>query len=200
MTERFRFFVFSSRDPRLGDFRTPFVEALRQQYETYYIKIGRHCSMSGPVKMETSLPQLLLFFWRLRRDDVLNIYFNSTDNAFPLLTALLRLISPRGVWCWDMYEELRYESIGLQRLRLSLALKILQLNSDIILCAAPTLLELFPKARYLGLASHILPLPRNAKRTNEVLVLASFDDRCDFNFLSKLATLCPELSFTFTGA
>jgi hypothetical protein len=199
MMLRFRFFVFSSRDPRLGDFRTPFVEALRQQYETYYIKLGRRCIVSGPVNMEMSLPQLLLFFWRLRRDDVLNIYFNSTDNAFPLLTALLRLISPRGVWCWDMYEELRYDSTGLQRLRLSIALKILQSNSDIILCAAPPLIELFPKALYLGLASHILPLPRNAERNNEVLVLASFDDRCDFNFLSKLATLCPETQFHLYG-
>ena len=38
MTERFRFFVFSSRDPRLGDFRTPFVEALRQQYQNVSYK------------------------------------------------------------------------------------------------------------------------------------------------------------------
>jgi hypothetical protein len=199
MTQRFRFFVFSSRDPRLGDFRTPFVEALRQQYETYYIKLGRHSSMSGPVKMEMSLSQLLLFFWRLRRDDVLNVYFNSTDTSFPLLTGLLRLISPRGVWCLDMYEELRYESTGLQRLHLSIALMILRSISDIILCSAPTLIELFPKARHLGLASHMLPLPRNAERTNEVLVLASFDDRCDFNFLSKVAVLCPETQFHLHG-
>jgi glycosyltransferase involved in cell wall biosynthesis len=200
MTQRLRFFVLSSRDPRLGDFRTPFVEALRQQYETYYIKLGRHSSMSGPVKIGMSLPQLLLFFWRLRRDDVLNVYFNSTDTSFPLLTGLLRLISPRGVWCFDMHDELRYDSTGLKRLHLSIALMIVRSVSDIILCSTPTLIELFPKGRHLGLASHVLPLPRNAERTNEVLVIASFDDRCDFSFLSKVAALCPETQFHLHGA
>lgn len=200
MTQRFRFFVFTCRDPRLGDFRIPFVEALRQQYETYYIKLGLHCSMSGAVKAEMSLPQLLLYFWRLRRDDVLNVYFNSTDTSFPLLTGLLRLISPRGVWCLDMYEELRYGTIGLQRLHLSIALMILRSFSDIILCSAPTLIELFPTAQHLGLASHVLPLQRNAERTNDVLVMASFDDRCDFNFLSKVAALCPGTQFHLHGA
>jgi hypothetical protein len=200
MTQRFRFFVLSSRDPRRGDdFRTPFVEALREQYETYYIEVRRHPSISGPVKMEMSLPQFLLFFWRLRRDDVLNVYFNSTDTSFPLLTGLLWLISPRGVWCLDMHDELRYEATGLQRLYLSITLMILRSLSDIILCCAPTLIELFPKARHLGLASHMLPLPRNAERTSEVLVLASFDHRCDFNFLSKVAVLCPETQFHLHG-
>jgi hypothetical protein len=199
MTRRLRFFVFSSRDPRLGDFRTPFVEALRrQQYETYYIKLGRRSSMSGPVNMEMSLPQLLLFFWRLGQDEMLNVYFNSTDTSFPLLTSLLRLICPRGIWCLDVYDELRFESEGLQRLHLSIALLILRLNSDIILCAAPTLLELFPKARHLGNASHVLPLSRNPQSTSEVLVFG-FDDRCDFNFLSKVAALCPETQFHLYG-
>jgi hypothetical protein len=199
MTQRFRFFVITNRDPQLGDFRRPFVEALSQQYQTYYIKLGRRCSISGPVKMEISLPHLLLFFWRLRRDDVLNVYFNTTDTRFPLLTALLRLISPRGVWCLDMYEELRYESTGLERLLLSIKLMILRSFSNIILCSAPNLIELFPKGRHLGLASHMLPLPRSAEGANEVLVLAAFDDRTDLNFLSQVAALSPETEFHLHG-
>jgi hypothetical protein len=99
-----------------------------------------------------------------------------------------------------MYEELRYGTIGLQRLHLSIALMILRSFSDIILCSAPTLIELFPTAQHLGLASHVLPLQRNAERTNDVLVMASFDDRCDFNFLSKVAALCPGTQFHLHGA
>ena len=45
--ERFRFFVFTCRDPK-SDFRLPLVDALRHHYETYYIWLRRRPIVSGP--------------------------------------------------------------------------------------------------------------------------------------------------------
>jgi hypothetical protein len=199
MTQRLRFFVFTCRDPQTEDFRLAFVEALRQHYDTYYIRLRRRPIITGPVEMKMSLTELLSCFWRSRHDGVLNVYFNSTDTSHPFLSAALRLISPRGVWCFDMCDDLLLESTGLHRLRLWIALKIVRALSHIVVCSAPTLTELFPEAQHWGNASHILPLPRNTPRRNEVLIFASLDDRFDFDFVSKLADLCPSTPFHLYG-
>jgi hypothetical protein len=198
MTQQFRFFVFTCRDPQ-EDFRIPFIEALRQQYDTYYIRLRRRPVISGPIAATMSLWQFLLYFWRLRQDDVLNVYFNSTDTAFPLLSILLRLISARGIWCFDMHDDLLYEYTGLHRLRLWVALKIVRALSHIVTSSSPDLIELFPEAQHLGNASHIVPLPRNKPRANEILIFASFDDRFDFDFLSQVTDLRRETPFHLYG-
>jgi hypothetical protein len=197
-TKRFRFFVLSCRDLE-SDFRLPLVHALRQHYSTCYIRLKRRPVVWDPDATEMSILRFLVYVWRLKQGHEINVYFNTTNTSFPLLTALLRLIAPRGLWCLDMHDDLLYESTGLRRLRESIAVAIMRAFSHVVVCAAPTLLELFPEARHLGNASHILPLPRPAAMTNEVLVIASFDDRFDFDFMSEVADLCAETQFHLYG-
>jgi hypothetical protein len=198
----FRFFVLTCRDPK-SDFRLPLVEALRRHSETYYIWLRRRPMMSGPgadaEAKEISLPDLLRFFRRFRRDDSINVYFNSTNTYFPGLSLILRLIAVPGIWCFDMHDDLRYHNTGLKRWREGLIVSALCRISHVVMHAAPTLQELFPRSRHLGNASHILPAAPNPVPNDHVLVMASFDERFDFDFLSEVAALCPWVQFHLHG-
>lgn len=197
-----RFIVLTCRDP-VSDFRQPLVQSLRQDCETYYVWLRRRPVVSGPwdddQPREMAIGSFLSFIRTLRQPGTVNFYFNSTNTYFPGLTLLLRLIAPAGVWCLDMHDDLRYHNTGLRRLRESLIIALLQACSDVVVHAAPTLAELFPRSRHLGNASHILPLSHQAAADDTVLVIASFDARFDFGFLSQLAALCPHLAFHLYG-
>jgi hypothetical protein len=202
MVPRFRFFVFTCRDAK-SDFRLPLVDALRRHYETYYIWLRRRPVVSGPgvndAPVEMSVPALLRFIRRFRGDDKVNIYFNSTNTYFPAMTLLLRQVARGGVWCFDMHDDLRYHNKGYKRWREGRIISMLCRLSDVVVHAAPTLRELFPNSRHLGNASNIGRLPATRPPNDDVLIIASFDERFDFDFLSNLANCCPGMQFQMHG-
>ncbi len=196
-TQRFRFFIFTGRNPST-DFRRPLVEALRRlNYETYYITseseytFDRRPWVSGPSEhdplVEMSRWELLNFFLRFRRGDKINVYFNSTSTAYPFLSLLLKIVARRGVWCLDFHDDLYYDYTGLTRLRAILAVGMMRLLSDVAVHASPQLTEVFPGSLHLGNASHLLPLQRDNVNPNGILVITSFDARFDFEFFEKVA-------------
>jgi len=199
---RFRYFILTCRDPKT-DFRLPLVDALRHHYETWYIWLRRRPLVSGPTAseepVEMSMPSFLRFIRQFRRDDKVNVYFNSTNTYFPGLTATLRLLAVSGVWCFDMHDDLRYHNTGLKRWREEQIIASLRRLSHVTVHAATTLQELFPDSMHLGNASNILPLPRDEKINDDVLIIASFDERFDFDFLSDLAQACPKIQFHLHG-
>src|SRR5436190_5748015 len=87
--KRFRFFVLTCRDART-DFRLPLVAALREHYETYYIWLRRRPIMAGPsnkdLPVEMSFLRFLAFLRRSEGQyDRVNVWFNSTNAAFPYI-------------------------------------------------------------------------------------------------------------------
>jgi hypothetical protein len=202
LPDRYRFFIFTCRDPKT-DFRLPLVDALRRNHETYYIWLRRHPIVSGPgagdVPTEMSVPGLLRFMRRFRRDRQLNVYFNSTNTYFPGMSACLRLLATPGIWCLDMHDDLRYHNTGLRRWRESQIISLLRRMSHITVHAAPTLQELFTDSVHLGNASDIRPFAKIASTENNVLIIASFDRRFDFDFVADLARKCPGLCFHLHG-
>lgn len=200
--ERLRFFVFTCRDPK-SDFRLPLVDALRHRYDTYYIWLRRRPLVSGPGPNDPSVEMSLTGLWRFirgfRRDDRINVYFNSTNTYFLGLSAALRLAATAGVWCLDMHDDLRYHNKGFKRWREEMIIALLRRLSHVTVHAAPTLQELFPDSQHLGNASNILPLPRPETADPGVLVIASFDERFDFEFLSALARAYPDTTFHMHG-
>ena len=199
----FRFFVFTCRDPK-SDFRLALADALRQNHETYYIWLKRRPLVAGPKSndavIEMSLLDFLRFMWRFKPDEKVNVYFNSTNTYFPVFTALLRLIvATAGVWCLDMHDDLRYHTKGLKRWREEMVISLLRCLSHVTVHAAPTLQELFPGSRHLGNASNVLPLSGQTKRNDAVLIIASIDERFDFDFVSELAQACPAIQFHLHG-
>ena len=199
-SDDFRFFVFTCRDPAT-DFRAPLVDALRCHYETHYIWLRRHPVISTPDgrRQEMSLAQCLRFIRGFRPDGKTNVYFNSTNTYFPVLSVILRRIAARGIWCFDMHDDLRYHNTGIKRWREERIIAMLRRLAHITVHAAPTLQELFPDSRHLGNASNILPMTLEPNDPRDVLIIASFDERFDFDFLGDLARLCPDRRFHLHG-
>ena len=201
-SNRYRFFIFTCRDPQ-SDFRLPLVDALRRDHETWYIWLRRRPVVSGPGAddpfVEMTMAGLLRFMRNSRRDDAVNVYFNSTNTYFPAMSALLRLVAPPGVWCFDMHDDLRYHNTGIKRWREQQIAAALCRLSDLVVHAAPTLQELFPKSVHLGNASSIRPLPPGEFSGQRALILASFDQRFDFDFVSRLAVASPGTSLDLYG-
>jgi hypothetical protein len=197
-----RFFVFTCRDPR-NDFRLPLVEALGRDFETWYIWLKRSPVVTGSresdIPVQMSLFRLLAFMWKQKKDGKIPVYFNSTNALYPGVTALLRLISRRGVWCFDMHDDLLYHYKGVKRLREWIAIQILNFFSDVTVHAAATLSELFAKSQHLGNASQIRALDRSTPSNGKVLILASIDERFDFDLVSRVAQRCPEFTFDVYG-
>ncbi len=199
-----RLVVFTCRDPRT-DFRLSLVDALRRRgHEVHYIWLKRRPSVSGPFDDDsTVLMSLASCFRYLRR--VTNVpgrttvYFTSTNLCYPALILALRLWCGRGVWCFDMHDDLLYALHGAARLRARIRQAALLRAFDLMVHAAPTLKELFPASHHLGNASSLGPLPREALRFDRVLILASIDERMDFAFLAAVAARCPGISFDVYG-
>lgn len=196
MQKSFRFFIFTSRNPE-SDFRRPLFDALRKCTEVYYIWIRRRPIVFGPGHVssgsETSLTGIIDLVVRHFDDDMINIYFDSTDTCFPGLMLFIRLVARRGVWCLDMHDDLRYYHRGLAQVRQNTVISLQCMYSHGVLCAAPMLSELFPQSHHLGNASHILPLAHENVDPRNVLILTSFDARFDFDFFAQLAVISPRM-------
>ena len=201
-SEPFRFFVFTCRDPR-SDFRLPLVDALRRDFETYYVWLRRRPLVCGPRRgdamQEMPLTAFLQFMRGFRRDERINVYFNSTNTYFPAMSMLLRGMMPKGIWCLDLHDDLRYHNTGLKWWREGQIVALLRRMSDVTVHAAPTLRELFPDSRHLGNASNLGRLSHAGAPDHEILIIASFDARFDFGLIGALAALCPELRFHLHG-
>ena len=197
-----RFFLFTCRNPE-NDFRRPLVDALRKHHEVYYIRMRRRPVVVGPDRAsqvaEMSLTGLVKFLAGHNESGKINIYFNSTDTSFPGLMLFLRSVARPGVWCLDVHDDLRYNYRGLARVRRTIAIALLSMSSHIVVRAAPTLSELFPKSHRLGNASHILPLSHEGGDLRDVLILTSFDARFDFDFVERLAAARAETRFHVHG-
>jgi hypothetical protein len=197
-----RFFVFTCRNPE-SDFRRPLVEALRQYHDVYYIWMRRRPVVSGPdhasPASEMSLARVIKFLARHSAKGKINVYFDSTDTCFPGLMLFIRLAARRGVWCSDMHDDLRYHHRGLARSRQNIAIALLTMSSHVVVHAAPTLLELFPKSYHLGNASHVQPISHEGVDPRDILILTSFDARFDFDFVAQLAKADTQARFHIHG-
>src|SRR5262249_51668111 len=118
--------------------------------------------------------------------------------VFPILNRVLRRLCG-GLWCFDMHDDLLYNRKGWAREKARMAQKLLVAGSDIVVHAAPTLKEIFPTSQHLGNASSITKIERHNPDFQKVLVLASIDERLDFQFLTAAALIAPELSFDIYG-
>jgi hypothetical protein len=202
--KRWRFILFTCRDPRT-DFRRALATALRRLgHDVHYIWLKRTPVAAGPGEGDTpismSLPRLFSHLRRVSSEGArTNIYFDSTNLCFPVLMPMLRAISARGVWCFDMHDDLLYGTRGIARMMASLRQFVLVRNCDLMVHAAPTLKERFPASHHLGNASSLGFLERPAAGFDKVLVLASFDERTDWEFVEKAAALLPETEFALWG-
>lgn len=199
-----RFIVFTCRDPKT-DFRLPLVDALRSRgHEVHYIWLKRRPQVSGPRNSEPPSTMTLMDCFRYLRAATslrshINFYFTTTNLCFPALMLMLHAVCASGVWCFDIHDDLLYSLRGLSRLRARVSQTLLLRASDVLVHAAPTLKELFPRSHHLGNASAVGYLVREAAPIDRVLILASIDERMDFAFLDAVAALRPDFAFDVHG-
>lgn len=200
--ERWHIALLTCRDPAT-DFRLPLAQELQSLgHEVSYIYLKRRpvlVEMSDREnKREFSLTEFLPYMTKRFRAKRPVLFFNSTNLAFPALASLLRLLCG-GLWFLDMHDDLLYGKKGLPRLKARIAQRILIAGSDKIVHAAPTLKELFPSSIHLGNASTMTALERPNADFRRILVLASIDERLDFELLTAAARLNPNLAFDIYG-
>jgi glycosyltransferase involved in cell wall biosynthesis len=201
-TKPWHILLLTCRNPET-DFRLPLAEALQSLgHDVYYIHLKRRpvvISMGGKdPRVEFSIFAFLLYAFRRFRPLSPLLVFNSTNLVFPGLSRLLRLICG-GFWILDMHDELTYGKTGPAKDKALKALQTLLSGSDMIVHAAPTLRELFPTSHHLGNASTVTAIARPRPDFSKVLILASIDERLDFDFLLAAARAAPELTFEIYG-
>ncbi|WP_343525289.1 hypothetical protein [Sphingomonas sp.] len=190
--------------PVESDFRYPLaseLNALGHPAEYIFLKRQPLVTDMATGTIETwSLGGLFRHFAGLRRRpaDRRPVVFNSTNLAFPWTSIGLRAVSGTR-WCLDMHDELLYGATGWQRAKMATAQRMLVAQSDMIVHASPSLAALFPTSHHIGNASSLAMRPKVDPDPLRVLVLASIDDRFDFDALAEGARVAADHVFEVHG-
>ena len=197
-----RFLILTCRDPAI-DFRLPLaLELQRLGHETLYVWLRRRpivMDLAQPdFSREMSFAAFVRFIWSSKRRSGGLVTLNSTNLAFPVSTLLLQVVIG-GVWCFDLHDDLLYDRRGLRRVKADWLQRALVRRSDFTIHAAPLLAELFPRSRHLGNASSMTRAAQSSTDFTDILILASLDERLDFDFLQNAARLNTHLRFTIHG-
>jgi O-antigen/teichoic acid export membrane protein len=198
-----RHFLFLRTERPETDFRLALAQELAALgHHVTYIYLRRRPAIFSfrdmDVQATMSLPRFLVYLLRehARRPGL--VVFNSTNLNFPGLSLLIRALVG-GIWCFDLHDDLVYGATGWRRRRAEIALKLLAAISDVTLAVSPLLAERVPGAVHLGNASALPFEPRAHLDTRDILILASIDDRFDFEFMQALAALDGSIHYTIRG-
>jgi hypothetical protein len=188
--------------PRAVDFRAALADELAAMgNDVYYVFLKSKPQVTGPGATrprEMSFPAFVAFIVRLCRGSRSVLVFNSTNLVFPFITTALRILCG-GFWCFDMHDELLYNQKGWRLMRSRLGLWTIRKFSNTLVHGAPTLTELFPESHHLGNASALQPIHREAPDFSRILIIASLDERFDFQLAEEVAGLLPERTFELFG-
>ncbi len=194
-------FLMSCSDSETG-FRRPFAQALHELgNKVYYIQVRRRpiITLIGEERPRSvSIVGFVIWMTKQCRTAPQPLIFNSTNLVFPRLTRILKILCG-GLWCLDMHDDLLYDKTGEELARARRAQEDLVRSADFIVHSAPTLAELFPQSRHLGNASDLKPVAPAVFDASRVLILASLDQRFDFDLLEAVARLNPQIQFVIWG-
>jgi hypothetical protein len=197
-----RFFFLSVRDPKT-DFRRDLVAALRELgHQVTYIRLARNCFVDGPeFSSEKTCSPVKVAWWMLRAcfSKQRVAVFNTVNLGFPGFCTLLRLLSWRAVWCFDLHDDLLYDLSGLPRLIARAKLAWHQNIADLSVRAAPTLRELHPRSLPLCNASAIERVPRTKLDCARILIFSNVDTRFNFELVEAIVQQNPDISFHVHG-
>lgn len=190
------------RDPKV-DFRRVLAEELQALgHDVAYVFMKRRptvVEMSDPtVVRDFSIGGFLAFARREFAGVSPLLFLNSTNLAFPGVSRVLRALCG-GLWCFDMHDDLLYEIKGWRRAKSLAARRVLLGGSDFMIHAPPKVAELFPLSHHVGNASSIEAIDRPAPDWSRVLILASVDERFDFDLVAQTAAANPDLRFDIFG-
>lgn len=172
------------------DFRQFLIRAFRDRgLACYRIDVKTRSVLQGPSvdsRDEVLSPvQLLGFLHRASRGGNC-LVLDSLNYGLPFFSILMRLSARRAVWVYDVHDDFLYDVPALKRAYVRFATWIHAGLATFAVHAAPALGEI-RNSHHLGNASHLTPRSTNPRRYDRVLILASIDERFDFDLVATIA-------------
>jgi hypothetical protein len=202
---RLQFYFFSVRPHEL-DFRQFLMEALRRKGHTVrHVHLARTMKVvggnAGPVEFTGAAGffALIRFLRAAIGTPGRAVFLDSTGPYLPLRSLLLRSALGRGLWCYDIFDNLRYDYRGVLRLRARLAIPLLSRLSPVQLTLSGETLRLFPRAVHLDNAAHIGRIERREWNDRDLVLLSSVDERFDVEFVRCVAASAPQSRLVVYG-
>ncbi len=199
------FYFFSSR--LFGnDFRRPLIETLvAKGHEAWHVRIGQQIVLTGPdyERREFNgffgLVSLIRHIHaHLKIQKLCPVLVDTTGGFVPARSLLLRA-SLRGLWCFDIFDNLLYNLRGVYRLKRQLEISLLSWLSPINIVLSRETLRLFPHAHHLENAAHTRRITRAKDAFSDLVCLFMIDHRFDFTLVADVAALAPDLKIFLYG-
>ncbi len=147
----------------------------------------------------TDLASFVMWLRKSCQDHPATLIINSTTTSYPFWSLLLKSICG-GLWCFDLYDNFAVvHQDAARRFYEGILQKILAWSSDFVIRPSLTSVEVVPRSLYLPSASHVRPVERVSPDFSKVLILASFEQRTDFQFIEQTARACPQRQFHLLG-
>jgi hypothetical protein len=188
------------------DFRAPLINALAKKgNEVWHVRIGRRNVLTKPngqsVMFDGVYGFLKLVSWlnACCRELTPHIIFVDTTGAYvPTRSLILRLLL-RGVWCFDIFDNLLYDSHGIYRLKRCVDITLLARLCRIKIVLSCETLRLFPNAFHLDNAADTTRVRRPPESFTNLLILFEIGWRFDFGLVQEVAALAPDLNIYLYG-
>jgi hypothetical protein len=199
------FYFFSTRLFE-NDFRRPLIKSLiAKGHEAWHVRIGRENILTGPDEERTKLNGIFGFvdlIKQIRSSSKISrsrLVFVDTTGAFVPIRSLLLRASLRGLWCFDIFDNLLYDLRGVYRLKRRIEISLLVRLSSIRIVLSRETLRLFPRAYHLENAAHVGLANRAESSFTDLVCLSTIDRRFDFTLVKELVTSAPELRVYLYG-
>ena len=199
------FYFFSSR-LFANDFRRPLIETLvAKGHEAWHVRIGQRIVLTGPDSKPREfngifgLVSLIRHIYaHLKIQKSCPVFVDTTGGFVPTRSLLLRA-SLRGLWCFDIFDNLLYNLRGVYRLKRQLEISLLSWLSPINIVLSRETLRLFPHAHHLENAAHTRRITRAKDAFSDLVCLFMIDHRFDFTLVADVAALAPDLKIFLYG-
>jgi hypothetical protein len=199
------FFFFSSRHFE-SDFRKPLIKALiAKGHVVWHVRIGRSNVLTRPDRERTEfssisglvrLISLLRAYSKTCKSPVICV--ETTGCCVPVRSMLL-IASLRGLWCFDVFDNLLYDLRGLHRLKRWLDINLLTWLCPIKIVLSRELLRITPNAYHLDNAVDIRREDRVERNFSDLMTLFSIDVRFDFELVKEVAASAPQRKIYLYG-
>lgn len=147
----------------------------------------------------TATPRSILEFACAGNEAGETILLNTAGYNWFWHVLYLRYAIPRAFLVFDVHDWLYYDATFPKVFAMRCVDWLYRKTSDGVMLLSPELLPHYPGGFVLDNASHIEGGGAEKSQSPEVAVLASFDNRLDFELLERLLDLLPEVRFHFHG-
>jgi hypothetical protein len=134
----------------------------------------------------------------VRASELAPVFVDTTGACLPIRSLILRGLL-RGLWCFDIYDDLLYDLRSVQRLQRKLNVWLLAKYSSLKFVLSRDTLRLFPDAYHLDNAAHTRRINRSDQCFSDLVILFFIDKRFDFKLVRDLAEMVRHLKIHLYG-